>query len=135
MAILIVDDSPDMRFLLRSILTKAGYNQILDAESAQAAFTTLNLCGSQSLIKVDLILMDARMPGIDGIEACRRIKKQIHLRDIPIIMVTANHNLDNLKEAFSAGVMDYMTKPFNTVELLARIASAMTLKAIGLPKS
>lgn len=128
MAILIVDDSPDQCLLLRLILSKAGYNQILTAESAQAAFTTLNLSGSQLSIKIDLILMDALMPDIDGVEACRRIKQQVHLRDIPIIMLTRDNNINNLKEAFSAGVMDYIVKPVNAVELLARVASAMTLK-------
>lgn len=128
MAILIVDDSPDHYALLRSILTKAGHNQILGAESAQAAFSMLNVDGIQSATDVDLILMDVLMPEIDGVQACRRIKQQTHLRDIPIIMVTAKNDLENLHEAFSAGAMDYINKPVKSVELLARVASAITLK-------
>ncbi len=128
MAILIVDDSPDHYALLRSILTKAGHNQILGAESAQAAFSILNVDGIQSATDVDLILMDVLMPEIDGVQACRRIKQQTHLRDIPIIMVTAKNDLENLHEAFSAGAMDYINKPVKSVELLARVASAITLK-------
>lgn len=128
MAILIVDDSTDHYALLRSILTKAGHHQILGAESAQAAFSMLNLDGIQSATDVDLILMDVLMPGIDGVQACRRIKQQTHLRDIPIIMVTAKNDLENLHEAFSAGAMDYINKPVKSVELLARVASAITLK-------
>ncbi len=128
MAILIVDDSPDQHLLLRSILAKAGHDQIVAVDSAQAAFTTLNLEGTQLSVKIDLILMDVLMPQIDGVEACRRIKQQAHLRDIPIIMVTAKNDLNNLKEAFSAGAMDYINKPVNEVELLARVASALTLK-------
>ena len=128
MAILIVDDSTDHYTLLRSILTKAGHHQILGAESAQAAFSMLNLDGIQSATDVDLILMDVLMPGIDGVQACRRIKQQTHLRDIPIIMVTAKNDLENLHEAFSAGAMDYINKPVKSVELLARVASAITLK-------
>ena len=128
MAILIVDDSTDHYALLRSILTKAGHHQILGAESAQAAFSMLNLDGIQSATDVDLILMDVLMPGIDGVQACRRIKQQTHLRDIPIIMVTAKSDLENLHEAFSAGAMDYINKPVKSVELLARVASAITLK-------
>ncbi len=128
MAILIVDDSPYHYALLRSILTKAGHQQILGAESAQAAFSMLNVDGIQSATDVDLILMDVLMPEIDGVQACRRIKQQTHLRDIPIIMVTAKNDLENLHEAFSAGAMDYINKPVKSVELLARVASAITLK-------
>jgi phosphoserine phosphatase RsbU/P len=128
MAILIVDDSPDQHLLLRSILTKAGHDEIITVDSARAAFTALNLDGPPTSVKVDLILMDLLMPDIDGVEACRQIKQQEHLRDIPIIMVTAKNDLNSLKEAFSAGAMDYINKPVNGVELLARVSSALTLK-------
>jgi CheY-like chemotaxis protein len=128
LAILIVDDSPDQHLLLRSILTKAGHDEILAADSARAAFAILNLDDPQVSMNVDLILMDVLMPDIDGVTACRRIKQQARLRDIPIIMVTAQHDLNNLREAFFAGAMDYINKPVNQVELLARVSSALTLK-------
>src|SRR6476469_5732564 len=128
MAILIVDDSLDQHLLLQSILPKAGPDEIIVADSARAAFTALSLDGSHVSVNVDLILMDVLMPDIDGVAACRRIKQQVHLRDIPIIMVTAQNDLNNLRDAFSAGAMDYINKPVNGVELLARVSSALTLK-------
>ena len=128
MAILIVDDSPDQHLLLRAILTKAGHHHVVAADSAKAAFGLLNLDGGQRSVDVDLILMDVLMPDLDGVAACRQIKQQVHLQDIPIIMVTAKNDVDNLKEAFSAGAMDYINKPVKSVELLARVTSALTLK-------
>ncbi|MCP9446522.1 MAG: response regulator [Nitrospira sp.] len=128
MAILIVDDSTDQQFLLRSILTNAGHSDVVTAESAQAAFSLLPLDAGQDRSSIDLILMDILMPNLNGIDACRLIKQRDHLRDIPIIMVTAKNDPDDLSEAFSAGAMDYISKPVNRVELLARVTSALTLK-------
>lgn len=129
MAILIVDDSPDQHLLLRSILTKAGHSDIIAVDSARAAFVTLDHDGAHASAAIDLILMDVLMPDIDGVAACRQIKQQAHLRDIPIIMVTAQTDTNNLKDAFSAGAMDYINKPVNGVELLARVSSALRLKS------
>jgi DNA-binding response OmpR family regulator len=128
MAILIVDDSPDQHQLLRSILTKAGHGDIIAVDSAQAAFSALALDGDQLAAPIDLILMDVVMPDLNGIAACKLIKQKDHLRDIPIIIVTAKDDLDNLTNAFSSGAMDYIPKPVHRIELLARVASALTLK-------
>jgi phosphoserine phosphatase RsbU/P len=129
MSILIVDDSPDQQALLRSILGKAGHEAVLSADSAKSASAVLNLNGDAPTQKIDLILMDVLMPEQDGVETCRQIKRCAHLQDIPIIMVTAKTDLSNLKDAFAAGAMDYISKPVNSVELLARVSSALTLKS------
>jgi len=128
MGILIVDDSQDQQVLLRAILGKAGHTDLQSVESAQAAFLLLNMDGEAPPSQIDLVLMDVLMPELDGVEACRQIKSRPHLRDIPIIMVTAKSDLSNLQEAFAAGAIDFITKPVTSVELLARAASALALK-------
>lgn len=128
MGILIVDDSPDQQAILRTILGKAGHQDLVSAESAEAAFPLLGMNGQAPSAPIDLILMDVLMQEMDGVEACRRIKSCAHLRDIPIIMVTAKSDHSDLQAAFAAGAIDFITKPVNSVELLARASSALALK-------
>ena len=128
MGILIIDDSPDQQALLRAILGKAGHTDLQSADSAKSAFSVLDMDGQEPPAKIDLMLMDVLMPELDGVEACRQIKSQPHLCGIPIIMVTAKNDLSNLQAAFAAGANDYITKPVNNVELLARVSSALALK-------
>ncbi|MFH1674775.1 MAG: diguanylate cyclase [Pseudomonadota bacterium] len=134
MSILIVDDSEYSRALIQHILEKGGYTNVLTAKSAHEAFKILGVdaevrdnseCSGQL---VDLVLLDITMPEIDGIEACRTIKSVKLLEDLPVIMVTANADDDSLKQAFEVGAIDYVTKPINKVELLARVRSSLKLK-------
>ncbi len=129
MSILIVDDSQDSLLLLEHILKEADYNDVLLAKSASEAFRLLNVDNpSGANAHVDLILMDILMPEIDGIKACRTIKEHGNLQGIPVIMVTAITEVKDLQLAFTVGAIDYITKPFNKVELLARVRSALRLK-------
>jgi diguanylate cyclase (GGDEF)-like protein len=130
--ILLVDDSRLARASVEQVLRENGYNDILHAASASEALNILGLHeneGSPPKDSVDLILMDFVMPDLNGIEACRRIKKHHRIREIPVIMVTAKSDPKTLARAFEAGVMDYLTKPIQPIELIARVNSALTLKS------
>ena len=101
---------------------------VYSENSAKTAFPMLGMDGQETPPHIDLILMDVLMPELDGVEACRQIKSRPHLCDIPIIMVTAKSDHSNLQAAFAAGAIDYITKPVNSIELLARASSALALK-------
>ena len=129
MSILIVDDTPEVRSMLHVILESAGYQDILLAGTAAEAFERLGMGDSgASPVKIDAVLMDLMMPDLDGVEACRRIKAVERFCDTPIIMVTAMSEAGFLEAAFAAGAVDYLTKPVNRLELLARTRSALKLK-------
>jgi len=129
MRILVVDDDDDIRFLLARVLKNAGYTELRVAGSAREAFELLDGVGMDAPARdFDLILMDFTMPEIDGMEATRRLKANARFRDLPIIMVTARTEPEILTEAFDAGAMDYVTKPLNRPELIARVRSALRLK-------
>lgn len=129
MRILVVEDTKNMRDLLGFILGKAGFHDLLFANSAANAFEELGMDGSQNgSSEIDLILMDVVMPEMDGIEACRQIKGKDNLKDIPIIMVTGMEEADGLLPAFEAGAIDYIKKPIDRTELSVRVRSALRLK-------
>jgi phosphoserine phosphatase RsbU/P len=116
---------------MRSVHEHLNRRRLLIADSASAAYDALDITrgpGPGLPPSIDLILMDFLMPGTDGVVATRHIKSLNTVRDIPVIVVTAKTDQDNLHAAFSAGAMDFITKPVNSVELLARVNSALMLK-------
>src|SRR5262249_14986785 len=130
MHIMVVDDSEDWRDLTEAALMSAGYEEITTAESAVDAYRQLGLATPRVADhSVDLVVLDLFMPEIDGIQACAQIRSDERYTDVPIIMVTAANDMDSLSNAFVAGATDYITKPFNRVELLARVRSALKIKA------
>lgn len=128
MAILIVDDSLDSRLLIRRILESEGHRDFLMAPTALEALRQLGLEGAAPSAPVDLIIMDLHLPGMDGIEACRRITADERIRDLPVIVITASTEDGHLSSAFAAGAVDYLAKPVNPVELAARVRSILRLK-------
>lgn len=129
MSILIVDDNPVNIFVIEKILKQAGYQDLVSLNSAQELFEYIHFGKDSSRHnEIDLILLDIMMPEIDGLEVCRRLQNEEKFKDIPIIFVTALEDANKLAEALDIGAMDYITKPINKVELLARMRVALRLK-------
>jgi len=113
--ILVVDDDPQIRRVLRTALVAQDYEAI-DARNGEEAIERLQE------EKPDLIILDVNMPRMNGLEACRAIRSS---SDIPIIMLTVRDTEADKIEALDAGADDYVTKPFSSPELLARIRAAL----------
>ena len=131
MKILVVDDEPFMRMVIRDCLANNGFNDVVTATSADQSFEMLGMLEgglAGEPLSVDCILMDIAMPGTDGIEACRRIKNHEDFRDVPIIMVTSMKDDKLVKEAFEAGAAEYVSKPINEVELITRLNMVLNFK-------
>ncbi|MCF8234351.1 MAG: hybrid sensor histidine kinase/response regulator [Bacteroidales bacterium] len=119
--ILIVDDIPKNIQILGNILKNKSYH-ISYAQSGKEALTLIDVND------FDLILLDIMMPGMDGYEVCRYLKKDEKTRDIPIIFLTAKADKESVVNGFRSGAEDYLTKPFNADELLARVDTHLALK-------
>ncbi|MBT6146897.1 MAG: sigma-54-dependent Fis family transcriptional regulator [Gemmatimonadetes bacterium] len=119
--ILVVDDNPSNVKALRQRLLTDGHD-VLEATSGQEA---LDLVAGQS---PDLVLLDIMMPGMDGYEVCRRLKKADDSQFIPIIMVTALSEPDAVIRALDEGADEYVTKPFEPLELMARVRSMLRIR-------
>lgn len=127
MQIVVVDDNPDDQALARLFLEQDGFPDILPADSAEEAYKILQIYDTIKPL-ADLILLDISLPGSDGIEALQTIKSSPAYEDIPTIMITAHSPQTYLARAFRAGAMDFISKPFNRIEFLARVNSALRLK-------
>jgi len=120
--LLVVDDSPVSSMLVSLILKKHSDYCTVRVLDGQACIK------KAKEVKPDLILLDIQMPGMNGIEVCKVLKKDERTRDIPVIFVTASTDNETLKEAFESGGNDYVRKPVNKIELLARIKSVLLHK-------
>lgn len=119
--ILIVDDTAKNLQVLGSVL-KAEKYKIAIANNGNQAISIANE------IKPDLILLDVMMPELDGFETCKKLKSLSRTEDVPIIFLTAKVETEDIIEGFKAGAVDYITKPFNSYELKARVKTHIELK-------
>ncbi|APR03302.1 MULTISPECIES: chemotaxis response regulator CheY [Thauera] len=111
MRILVVDDFPTMRRIVRSLLKELGYNNVDEAEDGQDALTKLRAGGFQ------FVVSDWNMPNLDGLEMLRQIRADGALKALPVLMVTAEARKENIIAAAQAGANGYVVKPFTAATL------------------
>jgi PleD family two-component response regulator len=129
MRILVIDDSEDSRDLTEGALLSAGYSDIVTASSGWEALKILDVGrATDEKPTVDVALLDIVMPEMDGVEVCARIRNDPRYAELPVIMVTSLDDMNSLANSFVAGATDYITKPVNRVELVARVRAALKLK-------
>ena len=121
--ILVVDDTLPNLELLTRLLTSEGY-KARPANSGELALASANAKAP------DLILLDVKMPGLDGHEVCRRFKSEERNRDIPVIFISALDDMEDKVKGFEAGGLDYITKPFHPAEVLARVKIHLELRRV-----
>ncbi len=119
--ILIVDDNPTNLNVLVDYLNEAGFKTLIAESGERALYQTSN-------VHPDLILLDVMMPGLDGFKTCRRLKENKATQDIPVIFMTALSETSNKVKGFQAGGVDYITKPFQQEEVLARVTTHITIR-------
>lgn len=119
--ILIVDDNPQNLQVLGALMEKRNYDTAMALSGPEA----LEYLKSE---RPDLILLDVMMPQMDGYQVCRRLKKDDSTKNIPVIFLTAKNDTESVLEGFDSGGVDYVTKPFNPKELMARVKTHIDLK-------
>jgi DNA-binding response OmpR family regulator len=112
--ILLVDDNPTNLKVLSAAITSAGWTALVATDGESALEQT-------DYSKPDLILLDVMMPGIDGFETCRRLKSRAQTEPIPVIFMTALSDTVDKVKGLELGAVDYVTKPFQQEEVLARV--------------
>jgi diguanylate cyclase (GGDEF)-like protein len=129
MSILIIDDDESMQFLLKTLLENEGYTNVYFADSTKSALVQLGIEGEHAdPLNPDLVILDIDLPESNGIETCRKIISTEKFQDVPVIIMTGHADKRYLRMSFEAGAVDYITKPFDSIEFVIRIRSALRLK-------
>jgi len=121
--ILVVDDNVINRKVLSSVLKENGYQVRIASDGVEALQSVYEH-------RPDLILLDIQMPEMDGFEVCRHLKEHHDTEDIPIIFITASDGVDKKVEGFRLGAVDYISRPFQMAEVLARVSSQLSLRSL-----
>ena len=116
--VLVVDDDPDVRKLVEMKLRLDGIDTLAAGNGAEA----LEILGAEP---VDLVVLDLMMPVLDGLETCRRMQAHPELAAIPVIMLTARAQAQDIETGFASGATDYIVKPFSPRELLSRVRGVL----------
>jgi putative two-component system response regulator len=121
--ILVVDDNPGVRNLLREVLGAEGHEVDLAADGPDAL-------ARAAAVRPDLVLLDLDLPGLDGYEVCRRLKRDPATRLVPVVIITAQGEFSNRLAAWEFGADEFLTKPFQVVEVTARCRSLLRIKRL-----
>src|SRR5438132_1159300 len=128
MSLVVVDDCPETLRSFQAVLGDAGFGSVHTAASAPELFRLLDLGRPTAFAaRTRAVLLDLRLPGIDGIEACRQLRARPHLAHIPVVMMTGSGDEDDLERAFAAGATDFFSKPVAVPHLLARLRAVLRL--------
>ena len=122
MKILVVDDFPTMRRIVRNLLKELGYANVDEAEDGQAGLARLRNGG------FDFVVSDWNMPNLDGLAMLKEIRADANLTHLPVLMVTALNEQGDIEKAVRAGCDDFLTKPVNNLELKTRVKSLLRVR-------
>ena len=129
MAILIVEDSPAIAQMLTAILKQGGFNDMLVVSSGEEVLDLFNeKKKGDERSNIELVLLDLVLPGMNGLDVCRALKKREDVGHVPVIVVTAKNDVETMQAAFEVGAWDFLVKPVKGFELIVRVKAALAKK-------